>query len=142
MPDIKRVYRHYEELEEFHAGMWRITTGETRKAHIAAAADLMRDSDEFKLAMRRALVEWMLSTEVALTALNTNRIAWLGHAGCCIATGSPEEATRAGWHTLDASEQDEANRVAQEVLDEWEEMYLQIDTNVVDLFSFQSVKNA
>jgi hypothetical protein len=132
---FRRVYRHYEELEEFHAGMWRIVRGEERKKYVQAAADLMRDTDAFQAAMRKALIEWILSAEVALTAESVNRIAWLGHAGCCVATGSPEEATRAGWHTLDMAEQDEANRAAAEVLDEWERMYVQVD-NVVDLFSY------
>lgn len=134
MARIERVYRHYEELEEFHAGMWRIIRGDDRKIFIVAAADLMRDSDAFKEAMRRAIREWPLSAEVALTSLDSNRIAWLGHAGCCVATGSPEEATRAGWHTLNFAEQDEANRVAAEVLDEWEESYL--PEHGVDLFSY------
>jgi hypothetical protein len=135
MARFKRIYRHYEELEEFHAGMWRIVRGEERKAFVLAAADLMRDSDAFKMAMRRALVDWMLSAEVALTAENVNRIAWLGHAGCCVETGSPEEATRCGWHTLDQAEQDEANRVAAEVLEEWEAMYVQPERVVIDLFT-------
>lgn len=127
MPRYKRVFRHYEELEEFQAGMWRILRGDARKEKLTAAAALMRDSDAFKAAMLRAIWEWPLSCECAFTADAVNRIAWLGHAGCCIATGSPEEATRAGWHTLDAAEQDEANRVAQEALDTWEAMYVQVD---------------
>ena len=140
MPTFERVYRHYEELEEFHAGMWRVERGDARKAHIEAAADLMRDSDTFKAAMLRAITEWPLSAEVALTADSTNRIAWLGHAGCCIATGSPEEATRAGWHTLDQSEQDEANRVAGEALEAWEATYS--GKRGIDLFSFMERSGA
>lgn len=140
MPMFERVFRHYEELEEYHAGMWRIERGEARKVHIQASADLMKDSDAFKVAMQRALAEWPMSVEVALTADAVNRIAWLGHAGCCVGTESPEEATRAGWHTLDQSEQDEANRVAAEVLEEWETAYSK--KKGVDLFSFFERANA
>lgn len=137
MAKFKRVFRHYKDLEEFKCGMWRIVRGDERKRYVEAAADLMRDSDAFKSAMRKALIEWALSCEVALTAEGVNRIAWLGHAGCCVATGSPEEATRCGWHTLDHGEQDEANRVAAEVLDEWEAMYVQLEhVHVYDLFAF------
>ena len=100
----------------------------------------MRDSDTFKTAMLRAIAEWPLSAEVALTADATNRIAWLGHAGCCIATGSPEEATRAGWHTLSQSGQDEANRVAGEVLEAWEGTYA--PQHGIDLFSFMERSGA
>ena len=105
---LERVFHHYEELEEFHAGMWRITRGQQRKANIEAAADLMRCPGEFKEAMRQALQDWPKSCEAALTSEDSNRIAWLGHAGCCLSVGSPEENTRAGWHTLTRDEQDAA----------------------------------
>jgi hypothetical protein len=117
----ERVYHHYNKLEEYHQGMWRITHGEERKLFIKAAADLMKNAALFKICMARALEEWPNSCEHNLTAENNNRIAWLGHAGCCIGANSPEEATRAGWHTLNQAEQDEANRVAAEVLATWDE---------------------
>lgn len=116
----ERIFHHYEKLEEYHAGMWKIVTGKQRKEHVANAADLMRDPDAFRAAMERALVDWSTSCEANLTAESVNRIAWLGHAGCCIATGSPEEATRCAWHTLDRNEQDLANEAAAQVL----ELYL------------------
>lgn len=116
---MKRQFRHYEQLEEFHAGMWRITRGDTRKANIHAAAAVMRNAGLFKTMMLRALVEWPNSCEHNLSAESVNRIAWLGHAGCCIGAGAPEDCTRLAWHTLSRPEQDEANRVADEVLREW-----------------------
>lgn len=125
MKKMNRVFRHYEDLEEYHAGMWRILTGDERKRNIAAARDLMKTPETFKSAMLRATLEWPMSCEVALTAESTNRIAWLGHAGCCIETGSPEECTRAGWHELTKPEQDEANRVAIETLILWQDAYIQ-----------------
>jgi hypothetical protein len=116
----ERIYHHFGNLEEYHSGMWRIVRGEERKGFIFAAAALMRDAPKFKACMQRAIEEWTNSCEHNLTAENVNRIAWLGHAGCCIGANSPEEATRAGWHTLNKREQDEANRVAGEVLDAWD----------------------
>lgn len=113
---MTRIYHHYERLEEFHAGMWKRLTGDDRKRFVLSAADLMRCPDEFKAAMASALTEWPNSCEHNLTSLDSNRIAWLGHAGCCIATGSPEECTRVGWHTLNKQEQDAANEAAAEVL--------------------------
>ena len=120
---VERVFHHYEDLEEFHAGMWRIVRGKERQNNIEAAADLMRCPEEFKEAMMQALTLWPKSCEANLTADSVNRIAWLGHAGCCIAAGSPEENTRAGWHELTKSEQDEANHVADEVLKAWVSSY-------------------
>lgn len=123
MASFPRVYHHYTALEEYKASMWRITTGIERRGYIEEAANLMREPERFEAAMLRAVNEWPISCEHALTAESTNRIAWLGHAGCCIEVGSPEEATRAGWHTLTAAEQDEANASAAKVLEEWEKIY-------------------
>lgn len=114
-----RVYFHYEDLEEYKCGMWRIVRGDARMANARRAADLMRDSVAFKAAMRKALTQWPNSCLHNLTAEDTNRLAWLGHAGNCIAAASPEENTRIGWHMLNQLEQDAANQAAQEVLDEW-----------------------
>jgi hypothetical protein len=116
---MSRIFHHYNDLEEYHAGMWKIVRGQKRKSYIAAAADLMRQPCEFKAAMIRVTNEWPKSCEANLTAESVNRIAWLGHAGNCIAVGSPEEATRVAWHTLDSYEQKIANKVAGEALELW-----------------------
>lgn len=117
---MRRTYYHYSQLEEYHNGLWRITTGEERRALKNAAAKLMATPTDFQAAMARALQEWPRSCEHNLSADSINRIAWLGHAGCCIAVGCPEEATRAAWHTLTAEQQNEANRVAALVLADWD----------------------
>jgi hypothetical protein len=118
------VFHRYELCEEYAAGMWRIITGPERHALGRAAAALMRDPAAFETAMSRALDEWPFSCEAALTATIVNRIAWLGHAGCCIAVDCPEDITRAAWHTLTSSEQDAANAAALRVLMEWERRYV------------------
>jgi hypothetical protein len=116
----ERVYHHFDDLEEYHQGMWRITHGVERRTCMTRAAALMKEPVAFKAAMVRALEEWPNSCEHNLSAENVNRIAWLGHAGCCLGAGSPEEATRAAWHTLLRPEQDEANRAAGEVVADWD----------------------
>lgn len=116
---MERIYHHFEDWEEYHAGMWRIVRGEQRKENVQRAAALMRDPERFQLSMQRALAEWPNSCAHNLSAESTNRIAWLGHAGCCLGAESPEENTRAAWHTLEQFEQDEANRVAALVLALW-----------------------
>lgn len=117
MPE--RLYFHYEQLEEFRSGMWRIVRGDARRKYAERAADLMRDPASFRDAMRRALSEWPISCEHNLTSEASNRLAWLGHAGCCLAVQSSEENTRHGWHMLTPKEQDAANLAAESVLAEW-----------------------
>lgn len=103
--------------------MWRIVNGPERVDFRQKAAAHMRDAEAFEASMRRALKEWPVSCEVALSATIMNRIAWLGHAGCCLATGAPEDVTREAWWTLNSLEQDAGNAAAQRVLDAWEERY-------------------
>lgn len=103
--------------------MWRIVPAEERQAFVRIVADLMRNAPAFKTAMLRATHEWPYSCEHNLTCTSMNRIAWLGHAGCCIAHEAPEDLTRLAWHTLNTNEQDAANAAAAEVLADWENRY-------------------
>ena len=116
---MERTYFHYQDLEEFRDGMWKIVGGLKKAKNALAAAELMRNAKDFEAAMMRALEEWPNSCQHNLSAEDTNRLAWLGHAGCLLAAGSPEENTRCGWHLLKTKEQDIANSVAQKVLDLW-----------------------
>lgn len=114
-----RVYHNFLTLEEYTQGMWRIVRGEERKRYIAASADLMLRPDDFFSAMVSAIDQWPRSCEHNLTAENMNRIAWLGHAGCCVAIGSPEDCTRAGWYYLDDDQMEAANQAAARALTRW-----------------------
>ena len=115
--------RHYpwHEMEEYHpdGGMWSIPAQGDRQGFIRAAEALMVNPEAFRDAMRRALNEWPRSVSVALTNPSMNHRAWIGHAGCYLATGSPEETTRLGWHLLDEGEQLTANETADAVITEW-----------------------
>jgi hypothetical protein len=119
---VKRVYHHFERWEEITAGMWRNVPVGERQAYIDNAAALMKDPQAFFLAMHKATIEWPHSCEHHLTG-TFNRQAWIGHAGCCIATGSPEDLTRLAWHTLTQSQQDAANLAADKAIAEWERRY-------------------
>lgn len=122
---MRQVYHPYWKLEEHQHGMWRqVTGGGNRLQHATNAANLMRDPEAFKESMLKAVRTWSNSCEAALTTPGLNRRAWLGHAGCCIGVGSPEELTRLGWHMLSREEQDAANAAADEAIFEWERLYL------------------
>jgi hypothetical protein len=124
MRRIERVFHPWNKCEEFGAGMWRKVSGEEYQDFAMKAADLMRNPEKFKKAMAEVVANWPMSAEHNLTAIECNRRAWLGHAGCLTGVGSPEEPTRIGWHQLTKAEQFEADRVAQEVIDAWEKEYI------------------
>lgn len=108
--------------------MWKPISAKERNRMAAHAARLMKDPLLFKDCMRRAVKAWPVSCEVNLSNTSNNRIAWLGHAGCFHGVGSHEDATRQGWHYLTAEQQDAANRVAAEVIEEWEAQYAEAQT--------------
>ena len=120
---MKRKYYPYTQWEEHKYGMWKILSTEERNKYADVAASIMKDENRFKIAMLDALDKWPISCEVNLSARCMNRRAWLGHAGCCVDSGCPEEATRQGWHYLSEEEQQKANIVADEVILEWENRY-------------------
>ena len=120
---MKKVYFHFNDLEEFHGGMWRGVHASQRSEFPEKAAALMRDTDGFTAAMRMAVLNWPNSCAQNLSNSSINHLAWLGHAGCCIATASPEDCTRAGWSLLNQDEQDAANAAAQTVVNEWRASY-------------------
>jgi hypothetical protein len=125
MPAPRRQHYSWEQMEEYQpdGGMWAIPTATHRERHIDAAEQLMLSPASFKRAMRQALRDWPRSVAVALTTPGLNYKAWLGHAGCYLATGSPEETTRIAWHRLDDGEQWAANDAAQSVINEWREAH-------------------
>lgn len=122
---MKQVFHAAQTWEEYPAGMWRaVTNPEERQSYITASAALMKDLGAFLEAMLKAVDKWPISCEHQLTNQSINHQAWLGHAGCCIATNSPEDCTRLGWHTLNQAEQDAANLAANQAYEIWRGHYL------------------
>ena len=119
MNKIKRTYFHCEDLEE--APMWGNIKPTDQDLFIDRSADLMREPDSFKLACREVLAKWPNSSIHNLSARGMNRMAWLGHAACYLSHESVEFTTRLGWRCLDQDEQKEANKVANEIIEEFEE---------------------
>lgn len=117
---MRQVFFHYSDLEEHTAGMWRMVAVEEREGYTEAAANLMRHPAAFTAAMMKALDGWPNSMLAAMTTPSLNRRAFMGHSGCCIGVGSPEELTRLGWHRLNQDEQDAANAAADTIIEAWE----------------------
>lgn len=116
-----RAHYPWHELEEYQpdGGMWRIPAPFERPGFVEATSELMANRGAFFDSMVKAVSLWPKSCEVALTTPGLNRRAWIGHAGCYLATGSPEETTRLGWHDLDPGEQWGANDAADQAIHEW-----------------------
>jgi hypothetical protein len=83
-----------------------------------AYAVFLRDTPRFEAALARVLAEWPVSCEQFLSNEDMNRIAWLGQASMCIATGVPA-CYRAGFKLLTDGEQATANATANHALLRW-----------------------
>jgi hypothetical protein len=70
--------------------------------------------------MRSVLSQWPISCEQNLSHTTHNRIAWLGQAAVCLATGQPSAVTRSVWWELTKDQQDRANAGAAETIRTWE----------------------
>lgn len=120
---FKRVYHHFNEMEEFHSVMWKQIPADLRDKAILESAALMIEDNAFEDACLRVTYEWPNSTEANLTALSVNHQAWIGHAACCINHGASEDLTRLAWRSLTKEQQDAANAAADRAIADWENRY-------------------
>jgi hypothetical protein len=115
---FEQVFHPWTEWEDYRAGMWRAVPVD---AHTEAAARILGDPDVFYGAAVDMLEAWPKAAEHNLTNREQNRRAWVGQAACCYLAGAPESATRLAWWLLLLDERDQANRVADSVIAEWEQ---------------------
>jgi ParB-like chromosome segregation protein Spo0J len=109
-----RVYHTWDKWEAFDAGFFDNTPrNRTLTANRCKAmyADFLRDIPRFEAAMEGVLTDWPNSTEHNLTNDRMNRIAWLGQAAMCYATGIPAAFCN-GYSMMSTAEQEAADAAA------------------------------
>lgn len=117
---MKRIYHTWDKWECYPAGFYenQAPNGMTPREAVDAYAAFLRDIPRFELALERVVTEWKNSCEHYLSNENMNRIAWLGQASMCIATGVPA-CFRGGFNLLSDDEQLAANAAALKWLNVW-----------------------
>lgn len=103
--------------------MYRAVSDDEMGGLVQLSCDVLGIPSACGAAMNRVITEWPISSLVNLTDRTCNRRAWLGRASCMIASSSPDEATRLAWWKLSGEQQNEANRIADEVISAWENSY-------------------
>ena len=136
---MKRVYHRYEKWEEVKAGMWESVTGKTRAKHLQQAIEFTGNAELYGEWMLNVITAWPISCEHNLTAIETNRKAWIGHAACCLAIGCPEDITRHAWGFLTQDQQDKANDKAQFAIEQWEAKYLKQNEPMLKNMEIQGI---
>lgn len=117
--DEARIFHTYEKWECYKAGFYSSTKdGMSKDDCEKEYKKLLTNIPAFEAALNGVITEWKNSCEHYLTNVAMNRIAWLGQAAACYASGIPS-AFRGGFYLLTEQEQQEANSAALVALNKW-----------------------
>ncbi len=117
--DQSRVFHTYDKWECHKAGFYASNfDGKTSDECKQAYADFLSDDDKFRTAVTSVINEWESSCEHYLTNIAMNRIAWLGQASMCYATGIPSKYC-SGFNLLSEDQKHCANLIALDALNDW-----------------------
>ena len=128
---MKRVCHNYEKWEDWKAGLYSKSCEDPEGA-ILESLELLSSPTDLYISMRKVCSEWPLSAEHNMTDTSINRQAWLGQSACCFNHGATEALTRIAWGGLSDKQRIEANKVADQVISDWEDSYK--NKNQLDLF--------
>jgi hypothetical protein len=118
---MERVYHTWDKWECYPAGFYESspkTRNITEGACKAMYATFLRDIPRFEEALAGVLSDWPNSTEHYLSNERMNRIAWLGQAAMCYATGIPAVFC-GGYNQLTLEEREAADLAALRYLNKW-----------------------
>lgn len=110
--DEKRIFHTFDKWECYKAGFYANTHPTLSKEQCEEEyRKFLSNEKKFRKALNKVITEWKHSCEHYLTNSSMNRIAWLGQASLCLATGIPS-TFRAGFHLLTDEQQNKANKIA------------------------------
>ena len=117
--DPDRIFHVHDDWECHKAGFYANQKhGVSRAQGEEVYRAFLSDLGQFEKALAAVIVEWKNSCEHYLTNIAMNRIAWLGQASVCYATGIPA-SYRSGWGLMSEDEQTAANELALDYLNRW-----------------------
>lgn len=117
--DKTRIFHTFDKWECHKAGFYATSfEGKTKTECNVMYREFLSDLPRFEAALEAITTQWKYSCEHYLTNVAMNRIAWLGQAAMCYATGVPSEF-RGGFSLLNKKQQKEANELALKYLNKW-----------------------
>lgn len=121
--DPNRIFHTFDKWECHKSGFYASSKPGMTKAQCEEAyRGFLSDDSVFRIGLQGVLDNWINSCEHYLTNVAMNRIAWLGQAAMCYATGVPSVFC-AGFNLLTPEEQERANQTALEYLNIWRAKY-------------------
>jgi len=118
---MNRIYHTWDKWECYPAGFFENKPKERNLSEGMCKlmyAQFLADISRFEAAMAGVLRDWPNSCEQWLSNERMNRIAWLGQAAMCYATGIPSTFC-GGFNQLTAEQRLDANLAALKYLNIW-----------------------
>ena len=110
---IKQRYVPYWEWEDYINGMWG------KDERLQEAIEFTGDHIKYGNAMKEVIEAWPRTMLNSLTNTSINKRAFLGHCAVCYKLGICESTTRAAWKELTDQQRYDADKVAQETVNNW-----------------------
>ena len=120
---MKQYFSHYLHWEDFQNGMYTVLSPINENELIEQSVNLLSNKEYFYNCMQKLIIEWPIATKINLTNQGQNRRAWLGAAACSFNHNCPELLTRTAWGLMTESERNQANQVAEHIINQFESKY-------------------
>lgn len=119
---MERKFYHYTLWEDWINGLYDPPSKQMYNK-IIDCKNILGNNKEFIKCIDSLFSEWKISTELNLTNKEQNRRAWVGQASVCKSLQVCDDIVKIAWSELTTEQQDEANKIADEKIAEWEIKY-------------------
>lgn len=116
---IRPVWRNYREWECFKNGMYENGHNE----EIVKQCYEILTANNLKENMYDTTITYEIATKVNFTNRMFNPVSWLGQATCNRLINATAQEVCQAWLTMTKEQQDKANNIAKEVIEEWRQNY-------------------
>jgi hypothetical protein len=117
---MERFYSEYHNWEDWKNGLYSDDPKLGRFNMVKLSYELLTDVPRFYDVMKKMSSDWVVSTKVNLTNINQNRRAWLGAVSCNYNHSCNESLVRLAWSLIDFTDQEKANKIADQFIIEYE----------------------
>lgn len=117
--NISPVWKNYRNWEDYKNGMYENGHNE----EIIKQCYEILTSNNLKDNMKDTSKTYETSTKVNFTNKMFNPVSWLGQATCNLLIGATAQETCRAWLMMTKEQQDKANNIAKEVIEEWRKEY-------------------
>ena len=117
--NIKPIWEDYKNWEDYQNGMYQTGTN----PDIVKQCYEILTGEDLKQNMTDTSKTYVVSTRVNFTNQMFNPVSWLGQATCNLLIGATAQETCQAWLTMTKEQQEKANNIAKEVIEEWRKEY-------------------